>query len=184
MTRCSYLWKVCHTGGQLMTWCDHCELYQPARSSHCHFCDVCVRGRDHHCVWYVCLHVSHHIRTHQINVHFPGTARSACCPVVILLYFSMTKKLRDKWHVFCGLDTVICTERNWSVPFMKLISFQHNVVLLFRSTLASFLWPLCIADADIIFLPCSFFLSTILFPRLFSAVADWMSTVLPHVVWP
>jgi len=22
------------------------------------------------------------------------------------------------------------------------------------------------------------------FPRLFSAVTDWMSTILPHVVWP
>jgi len=22
------------------------------------------------------------------------------------------------------------------------------------------------------------------FPRLFSAVADWMSTILPHMVWP
>jgi len=28
----------------------------------------------------------------------------------------------------------------------------------------------------------SFFLS--FFPRLISAVADWMSTVLPHMVWP
>jgi len=23
----------------------------------------------------------------------------------------------------------------------------------------------------------------LLFPRLFSAVADWMSTMLPHIVW-
>jgi len=25
---------------------------------------------------------------------------------------------------------------------------------------------------------------SIFFPRLISAVADWMSTILPHVVWP
>jgi len=44
----------------------------------------------------------------------------------------------------------------------------------------------------IIFLPCgffylllSFFLSFYLFfPRLISAIADWMSTILLHVVWP
>ena len=31
----------------------------------------------------------------------------------------------------------------------------------------------------------SFFLSSFFFfPRLFSAAADWMSTILPHVVWP
>ena len=40
----------------------------------------------------------------------------------------------------------------------------------------------CVADADIIFWPVvSFFF---FFPRLFSAVADWMSTILPHMIWP
>jgi len=28
-----------------------------------------------------------------------------------------------------------------------------------------------------------FFLSSFS-PRLFSAVGDWMSTILPHIVWP
>jgi len=42
-----------------------------------------------------------------------------------------------------------------------------------------------IADADIIFLPCSFYiLSSFFIPRLISAAADWMSTILPHIVWP
>jgi len=47
-----------------------------------------------------------------------------------------------------------------------------------------FLWPPCIADADIIFLSCGFFFYLLLsfFPRLFSAVADWMTTILPHMV--
>jgi len=49
-----------------------------------------------------------------------------------------------------------------------------------------FIWPPCVADADIIFLPCGFFLLFIFFfiPRLISAVADWMSTILPHMMWP
>ena len=42
------------------------------------------------------------------------------------------------------------------------------------------LWPPCVADADIIFLPCGFFLSSIFFlffiPRLISAAADCSHT--------
>jgi len=49
-----------------------------------------------------------------------------------------------------------------------------------------FLWPPSVADADIIFLPCGFYLllSFLFFPRLVSAVADWMSTILLHIVCP
>jgi len=28
------------------------------------------------------------------------------------------------------------------------------------------------------------FLLSFLFPRLISAVGDWMSAILPHMVWP
>ena len=31
---------------------------------------------------------------------------------------------------------------------------------------------------------CSFFLFLLFFPRLISAAADWMSAILPHMVWP
>jgi len=30
----------------------------------------------------------------------------------------------------------------------------------------------------------SFFLSSYFLPRRFSAVAEWMSTILPHTMWP
>jgi len=58
-------------------------------------------------------------------------------------------------------------------------------------------WPPCVADADIIFVLwlimvdhyifimwflLSFFF--FFFPRVISAVGDWMSAILPHVVWP
>ena len=47
------------------------------------------------------------------------------------------------------------------------------------------LWPPCVANVDIIFLPCGFFyfLSSF-FPHLISVVAEWMSTILLHMVWP
>jgi len=40
---------------------------------------------------------------------------------------------------------------------------------------------------SIIFLPCGFFLSSSIlsfFPRLISAVRDWMSAILSYMVWP
>jgi len=44
---------------------------------------------------------------------------------------------------------------------------------------------LCNIGQAIIFLPCGFYLpSFVSFPRLISAVADWMSVVVPHMVWP
>jgi len=48
-----------------------------------------------------------------------------------------------------------------------------------------FMAALCNRGA-IIFLPCDFYLSSIFFffPRLISAAGDWMSTILPHMVWP
>ena len=36
----------------------------------------------------------------------------------------------------------------------------------------------------IIFYPCGVHLSSSFFPRLTSAVRDWMSTILSHVMWP
>ena len=48
------------------------------------------------------------------------------------------------------------------------------------------LWSPYGIGQTIIFLPCGFFFFFLLsfFPRLISAVADWMSAILPHMVWP
>ena len=49
------------------------------------------------------------------------------------------------------------------------------------------LWPPYLIGQAIIFLPYSFYLLLLLssfFPRLISAAADLMSTILPHMVWP
>jgi len=48
-----------------------------------------------------------------------------------------------------------------------------------------FLWPPYGIGQPIIFSRCGFYLSSIFFfPRLISAVGDWISTILPHMVWP
>jgi len=48
----------------------------------------------------------------------------------------------------------------------------------FSSNLFPFLWPLYGIGQAIIFSSCGFFF----FPHLFSAIADWMSTIIPHMV--
>ena len=48
-----------------------------------------------------------------------------------------------------------------------------------------FLWPpYVIRQAIYIFILSLVLLSSFFFPRLISAVADWMSTILAHMVWP
>ena len=49
----------------------------------------------------------------------------------------------------------------------------------------SILWSPYVIGQTIIFLLCGFYLlSSSFFPRLISAVGDWMSTIVPHMVWP
>ena len=69
-----------------------------------------------------------------------------------------------KWPIFCVRGT-------WLVG-ISLTFWLRDVMLL---------WPPCIADDDIIFLPCDFYLSFFI-PCLMSAVAYWMSTILRHMM--
>jgi len=50
---------------------------------------------------------------------------------------------------------------------------------------SAFLWSPYLIGQTIIFSSCFFFfLLLFLFPCLISAVGDWMSAILPHMVWP
>jgi len=67
---------------------------------------------------------------------------------------------------------------------------SFTLQLVYESTLIKlkyYLWPPYVIREAIIFLPCeaviSIFPSSSFFPRLISPVADWMSTILPHIVW-
>jgi len=55
--------------------------------------------------------------------------------------------------------------------------WTHAVKLLF---IMAALWN----RAGHYILPCDFYLLSIFFPRLISAVGDWMSAILSHMVWP
>jgi len=59
----------------------------------------------------------------------------------------------------------------------------------FLSLFFFFLWSPYVIGQTIIFSSCSFFLPSssiylLFFPRLISAVGDWMSTILLHMAWP
>ena len=73
-----------------------------------------------------------------------------------------------RWMWYCRRISVC-----WSVslPYACIKTTCYRV--------ARFLWLPCVADADIIFLSCFFFL---FFRRLISAVAEWMFTILRHMM--
>ena len=69
-----------------------------------------------------------------------------------------------------------CTSSNNQLLFTLSIKFVNNLQCLLR-----WLWSPYVIGQTIIFSCCGFFF---FFPRLISAAADWMSAILPHMVWP
>jgi len=64
---------------------------------------------------------------------------------------------------------------------VKITKHRRDGVELFcpRHDPTLLLWSPYVIGQTIIFLPCGFYL--LFFPRLISAVGDWMSTILPHI---
>jgi len=79
-----------------------------------------------------------------------------------------------------GIDATLHNARSTTPSFLQLIVVVGFIV---------FMAALCNRGA-IIFLSCSFYLLSfflsffLFFPRLISAAADWMSTILLHMAWP
>jgi len=59
---------------------------------------------------------------------------------------------------------------------VKLLAILYTI---FCHCLLNFLW-----GAGHYIFPCGFFFYLSFFPRLISAITDWMSAILPHMVWP
>ena len=68
--------------------------------------------------------------------------------------------------------------------FLLVFGYLHVMCIITAhcALLRSLLWSPYVIGQTIIFSSCSFFL--LFFPRLISAVGDWMSTILRHMVWP
>jgi len=76
---------------------------------------------------------------------------------------------------------------NKNVSSFKLFVFVDSKMCITQHVNGISLWLPYVIGQAIIFLPwflLSFFFSFCLFPRLISAVADWMSAILAHMVWP
>ena len=90
--------------------------------------------------------------------------------------------LKDEF--WCRFRFSFCAFARFSILHVFCFSLDCLVLVLFAFVMAA----LCNRGA-IIFLPCSFFPSIfffffLFFPRLISAAAGWMSTILWHMVWP
>jgi len=88
-----------------------------------------------------------------------------------------SKWLLETFVSFCHQYGSVC----WHCARYKCSYYYYYYY--FDTCSRPLLWPPCVADTDIIFLPCGFFFLSFS-PRLISVVGDWMSTILPHMVWP
>jgi len=106
--------------------------------------------------------------------------------IVVLLHI-LWLLLTDRLRKYASRPCTLC-----SVPSVVAKSSRIGPALfpgrrLYEATKPDFslLWSPYGIGRTIIFLPCGFFFFFLLFfPRLISAIADWMSAILPHMVWP
>jgi len=94
------------------------------------------------------------------------TAAFTQCLYIVCVWFSTTQSNEMMQWIS---ESVL-----WIDLFVKMRLFSYYGHYIFV------LWFLL----SIFLLLLSSFFSFFSFPRLFSAVADWMSTALPHMVWP
>ena len=86
----------------------------------------------------------------------------------------------------CVSRVTLCAYRVWTCAWLNYFSLKTRMLYWTHYSIVVFLWPPYVVGQAIIFLPCDFYLllSSTFFPRLISAVGDWMSTMLPHMVSP
>jgi len=85
--------------------------------------------------------------------------------------------IADCYRVQAGSNshyrTVVYTFRSRTAILRSPTGIAFLVMAALHSRCGQSILPLCVVSSS------SFF-----YPRLFSAVAEWMSTILPHMVWP
>ena len=133
------------------------------------FCYICLAMSD---VWCADAPLMHHSLTYRMMRSRPGVGRvyTECnvqvawhswswstCDGVISLHAQCSRVLRCAFDAFTQGRTPLVMAALWNRA-------GHYIFAL---------WFLS-----------SFFLSSSFFPRLISAVGDWMSAILPHMMWP
>ena len=120
---------------------------------------------------------------------------SAVCAAVILsvcVFFRFVDCVKtSETHLRTLVDCCLV----WLVPQVVCLCTAKRLPTRIESvfdtrviTVGSWLWSPYVIGQTIIFSSCSFFLLSFFlssfFPRLISAVGDWMSTILLHMAWP
>ena len=57
LPRTDLIYLYCVLTDPSVLWCESCRSHVPATSAHCPVCEICVLGRDHHCIWWVILYI-------------------------------------------------------------------------------------------------------------------------------
>ena len=120
---------------------------------------------------------------------------SICTNLMCLLRWFAPGRHDSRLHFLLLLLGGTTVPGHWRRRFLRsAVHFASVHLLLWMAWGRSFihmlslLWPPYVIGQAIIFLPCGFFLSSIylsfFIPRLITAVTDWMSTILWHMVWP
>jgi len=112
--------------------------------------------------------------------------------------FVTVEAVDDVLQLFCGHFTgdvlpysraslSFVRELTYSVYLWSPYRIGHTIIFFALWLLSFFMVALCNRADHYIFilflLSSSFFFFFIFFPRLISAVGDWMSTILQHMVW-
>jgi len=98
-------------------------------------------------------------------------------------FWSLGYRSKFQWVLCLGSVTA----QHCSSASAKLCGVEHRVPTIFGREASH--WALA-HILVIIFLPCDFYLSSfclsffLFFSHLISVAVDWMSTILPHMVWP
>jgi len=149
--------------------------------------------------WSVCLPPMHHKVQKFSGTGSPGWSWKKVCKTVVvvgglvllhywfdlrapgLLKYSSCESSEFFWKSFFRDAHLPTFSRNFSTfQVFTTVPTGTDKIPLFR-----FLWSLYGIRQTIIFSSCRlFFFLASFFPRLISAAADWMSAILPHMVWP
>ena len=125
----------------------------------------------------------------QLNTQYSRRMNGTACPLVV---HRVKVTFRDEPGEGSGVARSFYTAFSQAVlSAEKLPNLDPALVggkSLQYSTTAVYLWPPYVIKQAIYIFILSFvllpFFFLFFFPRLISAIADWMSTILAHMVWP
>jgi len=115
--------------------------------------------------------------------------RAAIMNPVYRMYFVCMSWLVIVWKHYlisskCDMDTYFIDMDTYLITATLCDRALGHAIIFFPvlSSIFFLLWPPYVIEQAIYIFILSFLLS--FFPRLISAVGDWISTILPHMVWP